>query len=126
MYERTMPASLVRNQLLKVKPTRGEVEAILSTIGPLAMVLREEDDQLRINGLRSKMPLGWEWGDDALARYHAAGLPIAMHKISIEGAICRWVKVRLAVIAKNLARPILVLGSQRSWALDPDAIPIAK
>ena len=89
IYEHTMPASLVRNQLLKVNPTRGEVEAILSTSGPVAMVLREEDDQLRINGLRSKMPVGWEWGDDALARYHAAGLRIATQKISVEGAICR-------------------------------------
>lgn len=80
MYEHTMPASLVRNQLLKVNPTRSEIVAILSTSGPVAMVLREEDDQLRINGLRSKMPLGWEWGDDTLARYHAAGLRIATQK----------------------------------------------
>jgi hypothetical protein len=89
MYEHTMPASIVREQLLAVQPVRAEVEVVLAAAGPVAMVLREEDDRLRLQGLRSSMPVGWQWGDDPLARYHAAGLEIVSDRICVEGAICR-------------------------------------
>lgn len=89
LYEHTIPASLVRHQLLSVQPVRAEVEAVLSSAGAVAVVLREEDDLLRLHGLRSFMPEGWAWGDDPLARYHVAGLEIAEQRLQMEGAICR-------------------------------------
>ena len=89
MYEHTIPASLVRNRLLSIQPVRNDVAEVLAAAGPVAMILRQEDDLLRIHGLRSQMPQGWKWGDDPLARYHVAGLQIAEQTIRMEGAICR-------------------------------------
>lgn len=89
LYEHTIPVSLVRAQLLSVQPVRAEVESVLTSAGSVAVVLREEDDLLRLHGLRSSMPKGWAWGDDPLARYHVAGLEIAEQRIQMEGAICR-------------------------------------
>ena len=89
LYEHTIPASLVRQKLLSVQPVRSEVEAILVSAGAVAVVLREEDDLLRLHGLRSSMPKGWIWGHDPLARYRVAGLEIAEQRLLMEGAICR-------------------------------------
>lgn len=89
LYEHTIPASLVRRQLLSVQPVRTEVEIILMSAGAVAVVLREEDDLLRLHGLRSSMPDGWTWGDDPLARYRVAGLEIAEQRLQMGGAICR-------------------------------------
>ncbi len=89
LYEHTIPASLVRQQLLLVQPVRVEVEVVLNSAGAVAVVLREEDDLLRTHGLRSSMPGGWTWGDDPLARYHVAGIEITEQRLHMEGAICR-------------------------------------
>lgn len=89
IYEHSIPASLVRTHLFSVQPVREDVAQILAAAGPVAMLLREEDEVLRSRGLRSSMPAGWCWGDDPLARYHAAGITIVVQRIRMEGKICR-------------------------------------
>jgi hypothetical protein len=89
LYEHSIPASLVRARLLNLQPVREDVAQILAAAGPVAMLLREEDDVLRRSGMRSSMPVGWRWGDDPLARYRAAGITMAEQTIRIEGKICR-------------------------------------
>lgn len=89
IYEHAIPASVVREQLLVVPPLQHEVQSVLSLAGPVAVILRDEDDLLRLHGLRSRMPKGWSWGDDPLARYHVAGFQISEQRIRMSGAIRR-------------------------------------
>ena len=49
----------------------------------------EEDKKLSSIKLSRKMPNGWVWGDDPLARYEAAGIKISREKLLLEGSICR-------------------------------------
>ena len=89
MYEHTIPASIVRRQLLNVPPVKEEVVNVLRAAGHVVMILRDEDKLLRANGFTRKMPNGWEWGDDPFARYHASGIELSEEKIMVKGVICR-------------------------------------
>ena len=89
MYEHTIPASIVRSKLLTVTPLEEEVINVLNAAGHVVMILREEDNLLRSNGLTRKMPHGWEWGDDPFARYHSSGIKLSKTRIMMKGIICR-------------------------------------
>jgi hypothetical protein len=89
MYEHAVPCSLVRRKLLEINPTLQSVLRILSSAGPVVMVLRTEDQQLRDSGLLRSMPQGWQWGDDPLARYRASGIALSRRDLKVTGQIER-------------------------------------
>tara|TARA_B100000212_G_scaffold145142_1_gene109091 strand:+ start:1345 stop:1860 length:516 start_codon:yes stop_codon:yes gene_type:complete len=90
VYEHSIPASIVRSQLLENAPLEeSEVENILLSAGSVAMILREEDKKLSSMKLARKMPQEWVWGGDEFARYKAAGIEISKEKLLTEGPICR-------------------------------------
>jgi hypothetical protein len=89
IYEHAVPAGVLRSELLEANENTQRIEEILKGAGPVAVLLREEDDRLRTAGLRSRMPQGWHVGDDPLARYHAVGIELSRQTLSVEGAICR-------------------------------------
>ena len=89
MYEHAVPVSLVRDKLLFAHLPKEEVFSVLKASGPVAMILREEDQALNQYGLQRKMPDGWVWGDSPLARYQVAGIDIAKEFIKVEGRLMR-------------------------------------
>ncbi len=90
VYEHSIPASIVRSKLLKCNPlVESEVEKIFLSAGSVVILLREEDKKLRSIKLSRKMPNGWVWGDDPLARYEEAGIKVSKEKLLLEGSICR-------------------------------------
>jgi len=89
IYEHSIPASIVRNQLLSVEPSEENILKILSFSGSVAMILRTEDELLKNNKLAKTMPTGWNWGDNPLARYQACGINIVETTIKVEGKIKR-------------------------------------
>ena len=90
VYEHSIPASIVRSQLLKHAPLEeSEVENILLSAGSVAMILREEDKKLSSMKLARTMPQGWVWGGDEFARYKTAGIELSKEKLLTEGPICR-------------------------------------
>jgi len=66
-----------------------EVINVLNAAGHVVMILREEDNLLRSNGLSRKMPHGWEWGDDPFARYNSSRIKLSKTRILMKGIICR-------------------------------------
>ncbi len=89
MYEHAVPCSLVRRKLLEINPTIQSVLGILTSAGPVVMVLRTEDQQLRDSGLLRSMPEGWQWGDDPLARYRQSGIVLSRRNLNVTGQIER-------------------------------------
>jgi hypothetical protein len=89
IYEHSVPASIVRNHLLASEVNELKVKAILERAGRVAVLLRSEDEILNRMGLRKKMPEGWKWGSDSLARYKRSGIAISDSSLSVNGAICR-------------------------------------
>ena len=89
MYEHAIPATIVRDQLLKVKPTQQSVLRVLQKAGPVIVVLRQEDKLLRKHRLNQDMPDGWKWGGNPLARYRRAGINITTQTLKVNGAIQR-------------------------------------
>ncbi len=65
------------------------MEKIFLSAGYVVIILREEDKKLSSVKLSRKMPKGWVWGDDPLARYEAAGIKVSREKLLLEGSICR-------------------------------------
>jgi len=89
MYEHAVPAGVLRAELLGAGGDEQRVSEILLEAGPVAVLLRTEDELLRAAGLGSRMPEGWRIGDDPLARYHAVGIRLGHRMLHVEGAICR-------------------------------------
>lgn len=89
MYEHSVPCSLVRRHLLSIKPSIHAVQNVLLSAGTVVMILRSEDDKLRTAGLARSMPDGWQWGNDPLARYRRAKIPLSRKSIMVDGAIER-------------------------------------
>jgi hypothetical protein len=89
IYEHAVPAGVLRTALLAVSGNDQLIKEILMGAGPVAVLLRTEDDRLRIAKLRSRMPKEWRVGDNPLARYHAVGIQISNQTLSMKGAICR-------------------------------------
>ncbi|MGD0919784.1 MAG: hypothetical protein ABSB22_25385 [Thermodesulfobacteriota bacterium] len=88
IYEHTIPAVVVREALLKTDCALESVHQILEA-GQVAMILRDEDNLLRKNGLSQKMPKGWKWGNDPLDRYHNAGIQLSGEFLKVRGGIVR-------------------------------------
>jgi hypothetical protein len=89
IYEHAVPAGVLRAELLGASGDDQRVLEILMGAGPVAVLLRTEDERLRAAGLGSRMPEGWRVGDDPLARYHAVGIRLGHRTLHVEGAICR-------------------------------------
>jgi len=89
MYEHAVPAQVLRQALLAGRATESSVAAVLRSAGPVAVLLREENQHLRAAGLNAKMPDGWVLGDDPLARYNAVGIALSDQVLRVKGAICR-------------------------------------
>jgi len=89
LYEHAIPATIVRDQILRVKPTQQSVLNVLRKAGPVVVVLREEDKLLRKHRLNQDMPEGWKWGGNPMARYRRAGISITMQTLKVDGAIQR-------------------------------------
>jgi len=89
IYEHAIPAGVVRKALLDGPRTADAVAHTLREAGPVAVLLRTEDDRLREAGLNAKMPTGWKPGDNPLARYEAVGIVLSDQVLRVSGAICR-------------------------------------
>ena len=87
IYEHAIPAKVIRDLLLKCKSN--EVKSIFDKAGIVALILKEEDKELNNCDLKSKMPDGWEIGDDPKLRYKKAGIDISEKKLKVQGAIYR-------------------------------------
>jgi len=57
--------------------THALMDAVLRAYN-VAVVTREEDRRLRMAGLSRSMPVGWQWGDDPYARWHAVGISVVI------------------------------------------------
>ena len=53
------------------------------------VILRSENKELDNAGLRSKMPINWNWGDDKFARYNKVGIEISDKKLKVSGRLIR-------------------------------------
>ena len=91
IYEHAVPAVIVREQLISQLDVSDkiEIQTILSRAGQVAVLLRSENKKIRGAGLTSKMPQGWSFGDDPLARYKAVGIKLSSKMLKVKGAICR-------------------------------------
>lgn len=89
IYEHAIPVSIVRDKLFSSDLSKEDVFSVLKACGPVAMILRDEDQILNQYGLQRKMPDGWVWGDSPLARYQVAGIEIAIEFIRVEGRLMR-------------------------------------
>ncbi len=73
-YDHAIPLRCLRDGLREASASDGAMRAFLDRHVRGVVITREEDQQLKARGLRSKMPKGAA-GDDLLARYRAAGIP---------------------------------------------------
>jgi hypothetical protein len=89
IYEHAVPAGVLRAELLRANGNKHQVKEILQGAGPVAVLLREEDNRLQTAGLRSQMPSGWRLGDDPLARYHTVNIKLSAKSLNMKGAIYR-------------------------------------
>lgn len=89
IYEHTIPAGIVRRQLLSEVIDSEKIKTTLSGAGQVAIILRTEDERIRKAGLASKMPSGWKFGDDPLARHQAVDIKLSARVLKVEGPICR-------------------------------------
>lgn len=89
VFEHAIPATIVRRQLLETDGSEHEVREILRRAGPVVVLLRTEDQQLREGGLNSRMPPSWTWGGDELARYRETGIVLSDSLLKVDGAIKR-------------------------------------
>jgi hypothetical protein len=74
-FEHLIPRHIPSKQLIK-RPPRSlrALEQFLNAYFRAAVLTIEDDRQLNVAGLRSRMPSGWTLGDDPWARYHEAKL----------------------------------------------------
>lgn len=89
IYEHSIPASVVRSELLAGPPTAERVATVLGKAGEVAVLLRTEDDLLRECGLARRMPAGWRFGDSVRARYDHVGIRLAPVRLRMTGKIMR-------------------------------------
>lgn len=89
IYEHAIPATIIRDELLRCKNNHKKFKDIISNSGEVAVILRSEDVLLINAGLAKKMPDNWSFGDDPLARYHKVGITISGTTLKVKGAICR-------------------------------------
>lgn len=88
-YDHAIPVNVVRTQLLETPTSPENIEIILQNAGPVLMITCDENHSLNQKGLRQRMPDGWSWNDNHLARYDYCGISIAKEKLKVCGAIRR-------------------------------------
>jgi hypothetical protein len=86
IYEHSIPAKVVRDQLIQ---NPDQVDTILDNVGEVFITLRTEDDILRSKGYQSTMSEGWEFGDSHLDRYDTCGIKVSDQLLNMKGAIKR-------------------------------------
>ncbi|MCK4824831.1 hypothetical protein KA005_54270 [bacterium] len=89
IYEHSIPAKVIRTELLQSHRTEATIERILRRAGRVALILRTEDKMLKDAKLSSCMPPGWTLDDDPEARYRAVGIQISRQLLRVSGAIVR-------------------------------------
>lgn len=89
VYEHAIPAGVVRAVLLASDRTLTAVGSILERAGEVALLLRTEDQQLGSARLAAKMPPGWTFGDDPLARYRQVGIALSSERLRVGRALKR-------------------------------------
>ena len=87
-YEHPIPSKVVFNLILKAK-SEIEITNILKKTDYIVILSHYEDEKLRIKGLISSMPEGWNYGDNIFARYEKANIEVLTKKIKMTGAIRR-------------------------------------
>ena len=87
--EHSVPVSLIREKLLSINSNIDDFFLIIKSMGPLVIILRSENKELDNAGLRSKMPINWNWGDDKFARYNKVGIEISDKKLKVSGRLIR-------------------------------------
>jgi len=90
IYEHSIPAKIIRTELLKSDRSEAAIKKILKRAGQVALILRTENKMLDDAKLRSCMPLpDWTLDDDPEARYKAVGIKISRQMLKVSGAIVR-------------------------------------
>ena len=89
IYEHPVPASVVRERLLKEEANEEAVRNLLRKAGPVTVLLRTEDDMLNNAGLKKSMPANWEWGDNYFARYQQVDIKVSDAVLHLDGKIKR-------------------------------------
>ena len=89
MYEHSIPAKIVRTELLESDRAEATVAKILKQSGKVTLLLRKENNKLKDAKLRSAMPAGWKMGGDPEARYKEVGIGISKAILKVKGAIVR-------------------------------------
>lgn len=89
IYEHPVPASVIRSRLLEGDSDEEAVRKTLEEAGVVTVLLRSEDSRLNSAGYRSKMPVGWVWGDNPFARYESVDIKISSKKLKVKGGIVR-------------------------------------
>ena len=89
MYEHSIPAKIIRSELLKSDRTEETVQRILSYSGQVVLIHRLENNLLKKAGLNSAMPSDWKFGDDQFHRYYKVGIKISNKFLNVTGAVYR-------------------------------------
>ena len=89
IYEHPVPAGITRNELFRTDLSAESIKHVLQSSGRVTLLLRTENTQLREAKLNTKMPDGWEFGDNPFARYHAVGIELSGELLKVKGAIKR-------------------------------------
>lgn len=76
IHEHAVPRSLLANYVVDEATSIEEVIAMFDRHCVAVLVTEEEDKQLNARGFRDKMPAGWTWSGDPLARYVALELNV--------------------------------------------------
>ena len=86
IYEHSIPASVVRDQLIQ-NPEK--VDEILDNVGEVFITLRTEDEILKNNGFQSSMSEEWTFGDSHFDRYDNSGIEVSDQLLNMTGGIQR-------------------------------------
>lgn len=79
IHEHVVPHSIVMNKLLSLDPLTNEnIMSIIQKYYVICAITKEEDKRLNTAGLKSKMPEGWDVGNDNIfARYKSVGISVS-------------------------------------------------
>ena len=86
IYEHSIPAKVVRDQLIS---NPDQVDEILDNVGEVFITLRTEDEVLKNNGFQSSMSEEWNFGDSHFDRYEKSGIKVSNQVLNMKGAIKR-------------------------------------
>ena len=89
LYEHSIPAKIIRTELLKSDRSEATIKKILKRAGQVALILRTENNMLTDAKLRSCMPPEWTLDGDTEARYKVVGITISKQSLKVSGAIVR-------------------------------------